>query len=393
MALPERMRFGIFLAPFHRYPDNPTLALERDLELIQWMDRLGYDEVWVGEHHSAGWETIASPELFLATAAERTRNIRLGTGVVSLPYHHPLMVANRMVLLDHLTRGRVNLGVGPGALYTDAVMLGIDTTKQRPRMEESLDLIVRLLRADGPITERGEWFTLIEGQLHLKPYQRPHFPIVVASAQSPAGMILAGKYGFGVLSFSAYQGVRGAVDLKAQWKIAEETAAEHGTTMRRDEWRLVVPVHLAESRKQAIDDIREGSRAFMEEYQGGVLGRHMPVDGPYEQVLDRMVESGSWLVGTPDDVIGRIRQLDDVSGGYGGLMFMAHEWANREATLRSYELFARHVMPHFQGSLASLGRSYDDAVAKADIIKEAGTRAIEAAHQAYEKQHAAPAGR
>ena len=126
MTLPERMKFGIFMAPFHWKGENPTLSLERDLEIIQWLDQLGYDEAWIGEHHSAGWEIIASPEVFIATAAERTRNIKLGTGVISLPYHHPMMVANRMVLLDHLTRGRAMLGVGPGALVTDAAMLGID---------------------------------------------------------------------------------------------------------------------------------------------------------------------------------------------------------------------------------------------------------------------------
>jgi limonene 1,2-monooxygenase len=243
---------------------------------------------------------------------------------------------------------------------------------------------VRLLRDDEPITYESEWFKLQEGRLHLKPYTRPHFPIVVASAQSPSGMVLAGKYGFGVLSFSAYQGVRGAVDLKSQWQIAEQTAAEHGTTMRREEWRLVVPVHVAESRQEAIEDVRQGSARFMKEYQGGVLGRHMPVDGPHEQIVDKMAETGSWLIGDPDDVAARLRWLDEVSGGYGGLMFFAHEWANREKTLKSYELFARYVMPHFQGSLESLGRSYDDAVEKAAVISAAGARAIEAAHQAYE---------
>ncbi|MFN8524743.1 MAG: LLM class flavin-dependent oxidoreductase [Chloroflexota bacterium] len=389
MAFPTRLTFGIFLAPFHRHPENPTLAIDRDLELIEWLDQLGYDEAWIGEHHSAGWETIASPELFIAGAVQRTRHIKLGTGVVSLPYHHPLMVANRMVMLDHMSRGRVMLGVGPGALYTDAVMLGMETTQQRPRMEESLDVIVRLLRDDGPITHRSDWFSIVEGRLHLKPYTRPHFPIVVASAQSPTGMVLAGKYGFDVLSFSAYQGVRGAVDLKAQWRIAEETAAEHGTTMRREGWRLVVPVHVAESRAEAIEDVRQGSARFMKEYQGGVLGRHMPVDGPYEKIVDKMADTGSWLVGDPDDVVARLRQLDEVSGGYGGLMIMAHEWANREKTLKSYELFARYVMPHFQDSLTSLGASYDDAVAKAEVIKAAGIRAIEAAHQKYADQRAA----
>src|SRR5262245_17316239 len=140
-----RMTFGIFLAPFHPLGENPTLALERDFQLIELLDQLGYDEAWIGEHHSAGWETIASPEVFIAAAAGRTRHIKLGTGVVSLPYHHPLMVANRMVLLDHITRGRAMLGVGPGALYTDALMLGIEPTKQRAMMAESLDAIMALL--------------------------------------------------------------------------------------------------------------------------------------------------------------------------------------------------------------------------------------------------------
>ena len=113
MGLPERMKFGIFMGPFHRVGENPTLALDRDLELVQWLDSLGYDEAWIGEHHSAGWETISSPEIFIGVAADRTKHIRLGTGVISIPYHHPFMVANRMVQLDHMTHGRVMLGVGP----------------------------------------------------------------------------------------------------------------------------------------------------------------------------------------------------------------------------------------------------------------------------------------
>jgi hypothetical protein len=109
----HRLRFGIFLAPFHKPGINPTLALQSDLELIQWLDRCGYDEAWFGEHHSAGTEISASPEILMAVAAERTRHIKLGSGVVSLSYHNPLWVAERIVLLDHLTRGRVMLGVGP----------------------------------------------------------------------------------------------------------------------------------------------------------------------------------------------------------------------------------------------------------------------------------------
>src|ERR1700722_18033680 len=165
-----RLKFGIFLAPFHPVGQNPPLALERDLQLIEHLDALGFDEAWFGEHHSAGYEIIASPEVFIAAAAQRTRHIRLGTGVSSLPYHHPFMLADRMVLLDHLTRGRVMLGVGPGALPSDAFMMGIDPADQRRMMEEGLGPILRLLHDDEPVTMKTDWFTLSGARLQLRPY-------------------------------------------------------------------------------------------------------------------------------------------------------------------------------------------------------------------------------
>ena len=135
-----KMKFGIFMAPFHAPGHNPTLSLEYDLQLIEHLDKLDFDEAWIGEHHSAGSEIIASPEIFIMAAAARTKRIKLGTGVVSLPYHNPLWVAERMVLLDHLTRGRVMLGVGPGALPTDAAMLGLQPSQMRPLLEEYLEV-------------------------------------------------------------------------------------------------------------------------------------------------------------------------------------------------------------------------------------------------------------
>jgi limonene 1,2-monooxygenase len=385
MTLPERMKFGIFLAPFHRFYENPTLALERDLELIEWLDTLGYDEAWIGEHHSAGWETIASPEVFIGVAAERTRHIKLGTGVVSLPYHHPLMVANRMVLLDHLTRGRVMLGVGPGALLSDAQMLGIDPTRQREMMAESLGIILRLLTEREPITYTSDWFQLHEATLHLRPYTRPHLPIAVASVQSPAGVTLAGKHGLAVLSLSSFLGVRGAVDPRAQWEIAERTAAEHGKTMDRGEWRIVTPLHLAESRKEAIDDIREWGRHFVVEYWEETLGNPRTVPGGPDVLIDQLAEEGSWIVGTPDDCIAAIRRLDEVTGGFGGLLIRAHEFTGREKVDRSYELLARYVMPRFQGSVDSLEDSYTRIRSRLAQTREIGTAVIERAHRAHEQ--------
>ena len=378
-----RMKFGIFLAPFHRLGENPTLAIERDFKLIELLDELGYDEAWIGEHHSAGWETIASPEVFISAAAMRTRHIKLGTGVVSLPYHHPLMVANRMVLLDHITRGRAMLGVGPGALYSDALMLGIEPTRQREMMAESLDAIVALLTSDEPVTRRTDWFQLVDARLQLKSYSQPHLPIVVASVQSPAGVELAGRYGVGVITVGTHVGVRGPVDLRKQWQIAEETAAAHGKTMNRAEWRLSMPIHLSDSRKQALADVREVGGQYWVEYMQKITG-FQPPPGPTDPIIEQMVEGGSAIVGTPDDLIAAIRNYQETTGGFGGVLGRMHEWATWEKTRYSYELLARYVMPHFQGSLRGLEASYGAAAAQIDRVKTASRAAIERAHQSYE---------
>ncbi len=345
------LKFGIFLAPFHRVGENPTLALARDMELIEWLDWLGYDEAWIGEHHSAGWELIASPELVIAAAAERTKHIKLGSGVTSLPYHHPLLVAQRFVQLDHMTRGRAMLGCGPGALTSDAHMLGIEAVTQRPRMMEALDAITRLLACAEPVTMKTDWFELREARLHLAPYSDPLFEIAVASTITPVGMIAAGTFGLGVLSIGA--GLPGGPDaLAEQWAIAEEAAAKAGRTVDRRRWRLVVNAHLAEDDEQALREVRAGERVETVTYFEETLGRP---PGRSDDPLRQGVKMGTTLVGSPETVIKGIERLIEHSkGGIGGVLFRAHEWANREQTLRSYELFARYVMPRFQASLDTI---------------------------------------
>ena len=244
---PERMKFGIFLAPFHRVGENLTLGLQRNLRLIEHLDELGFDEAWIGEHHSAARETIADPAVFIAAAAERTRRIRLGTGVLSLPYHHPLMVADRMLLLDHLTQGRAMLGVGPGALTSDAYMMGIDPTEQRRMMHESIEAILGLLRGDEPVTMETDWFTLREARLQMPNFTKPHLPVSVTTTFTPSGATAAGRHGIGLLS------VAGADNegFARTWGWAEEAAAESGAPIDRANWQVVLPIHLAPTREQA----------------------------------------------------------------------------------------------------------------------------------------------
>ena len=382
------LRFGIFVAPFHPVGQNPTLALERDLELIVRLDELGYDEAWVGEHHSAGYEIIASPEVFIAIAAERTRHLRLGTGVSSLPYHHPLMLADRMVLLDHLTRGRVMMGCGPGALPSDAYMMGIDPMQQRRMMEEALEAILALLADDGPVTRKTDWFTLESARLQLRPYSKHGIEVAVAAQVSPAGPRAAGRFGLPLLSLGAT--TTGGFDvLASHWQVMEERADEFSTTVDRRDWRLVGPMHLAPTEEQARAEVAYGLTDWIDYFQRVAAPPIAPGVGDGRDPVDAMNETGLAVIGTPDMAVSQIQRLVDQSGGFGTYLFMAHEWADREATLRSYELFAKEVMPLFQGSTATLVRSRDWAAAgRETFIGGAVAAVMQSVQQHYAEREA-----
>ncbi|HYM02601.1 MAG TPA: LLM class flavin-dependent oxidoreductase [Stellaceae bacterium] len=338
------LRGGVFLAPFHPTDEDPTLAIRRDLELVEWLDKLGFEEAWIGEHHSAGFEIISSPELFIAAAAERTKRIRLGTGVVSLPYHNPLMVANRMIQLDHMTMGRVMFGVGPGLLASDAMMLGIEPIKQRDRMIESLDVILRLMKGE-TVTEQTEWYTLKDAKVHLLPYTRPHPEMAVASTVTPSGGRAAGKYGISMLCVAATQ-ADGFDVLGTNWRVANEIAAEHGRKMDPAVLRLVGPMHIAETREEARENAKFGFYKWFDYFQRINPARFAAL--PKGDPLDLLIAGGGIVVGTPEDAINQIDRLYAKQGAFGCFLQMAHNWANWEATKKSYELYARHVVPHFR---------------------------------------------
>lgn len=340
----RKMRFGAFIAPFHPLNENPTLALERDIELIQHMDKLGYDEAWIGEHHSAGYELIASPEVFIATVAERTKHIKLGTGVSSLPYHHPLMLADRINQLDHITRGRVMFGVGPGALPSDAFMMGIEVAKQRDMMDEALDAIVPLLRGE-IVNMKTDWFTLNNARLQMTPYSRPSVDIAVASQVSPTGANAAGRHGVGLLSIGATS-AGGFNALATNWAICEDNAKDNGQTVDRNNWRLVGPVHIAETREKARENVRFGLEKWLYYFREVAALPLAPTDG--SDPVDALIASGMAVVGTPDDAIAQITRLQEQSGGFGAFLQMAHNWADFENTKKSYEMMARYVHPKFQ---------------------------------------------
>lgn len=379
---PDRLGFGIFLAPFHPLHEDPTAALDRDMQLVEHLDQLGYDEAWIGEHHSGGFEIIASPEVFIAAAGERTRHIRLGTGVSSLPYHHPFINADRMVQLDHMTRGRAMFGVGPGALSGDAFQMGIDPADQRRRMNEALDAIMALFSGER-VTMKTDWFELRGARLQLESYTRPHIEMAVACARSPVGAEAAGKHGIGMLSIGGTSDE--ALKVHANnWRVCEESAANHGQSVDRQNWRLVSLMHVAETREQARENVKHGLELWAKYFREVATFPIVPagIDSAYEYLLENKMA----CIGTPDDAIEYIENLLEGAGGFGHFLELAHNWADFAQTKRHYELMARYVRPHFQHTLEKRKTSYDYSFDNRDVFVGASSKAVQAEIDRYQAQ-------
>jgi limonene 1,2-monooxygenase len=360
-----KLRFGYFIAPFHRAGTNPTLALQGDLDFIEHIDGLGFDEVWLGEHHSAGSEIISSPEIFIAAAAQRAKRIRLGTGVISLAYHNPLWVADRLMLLDHLTHGRVIAGVGPGSLPTDSAMIGLNATDTRELLETNLDIVVRLLAGD-TVTAETVTHKLFDARLQLAPYSEGGIPLAVAAVASPTGARLAGKYGIGLLSIGATLTIQGFDALAYHWGVAEKRAAAFGTQVNRKNWTLVGPFHIAETDEQARADVKFGIEPWFRYFQRVAAFPQMTMQGDrLDEMIDIINNAGAGVIGTPERARAQVQRLWEQSGGFGCMLQMGHEWANPSTTKRSAELFAAEVMPHFQGQ----AQPTLDAAARASAVR------------------------
>ena len=351
-----QLRFGTFIPPIHPVDENPTLCIERDMQTVEHLDALGYDEAWIGEHHSAGTELIASPELVLAVLGDRTKRIRLGTGVSSLPYHHPLILADRMMQLHHMTRGRAMLGAGPGALVSDAKALGITPERQRDMMDEALDVMIRLFNGE-TVTRKTDWFELNEARLQMRPYANEPIQIATASVFTPSGARSAGRFGTGLMAMggTSPEGIAAAT---RNWEIATETAAANGHPMERRDWRLVGLVHIAETREQAFANVRYGIDEWIQYFEDVATHPMVPPEGKGDPA-EHLVSVGRAVIGDPNDAIRQIETLQEATGGFGCYLLVDHNWARFEDKLKSYELFARHVMPHFQAHNIQRRQSYD----------------------------------
>ena len=342
------MKFSLFMMPCHHPDENPTLAFQRDIELIHLVEKLGFDEAYIGEHHTGGWETMPAPEMALAMAAANAKRIRLGTSVFSAPFHHPFYLAERMCFLDHLTHGRAILGVGPCSLVTDKMLFNMENEKLYPMLHEAIDVIVRLLESDEPISHHGEFWQFDDMRLQLKSYQQPRLPLALPSASTPANLELIGKHDMIWMSPAG----KTRIQPEDNWKHVVKGAQAAGREANRDNWRIATYMHIAETADQAWDEVRTGIMREAEYFSAiGLRGHYQQHEGQAfaDFTPESCAEMRDWVIGTPDDAIKWIEQKMAVTGGFGGLMLTAHEWCDFQKIGRSMEMFARYVMPRFTG--------------------------------------------
>lgn len=312
--------------------------LDQDLELISHLDDLGYAEAWVGEHHSTGWENIAAPEAFIAAAAERTENIRLGTGVIQAGLHHPLVALDRAIFLDHLTKGRSAFGIGVGGgLPSDLEVFGLSPAQAGKRLGESISAMERLLYDQGPVSMNTDWFELRDAVLQLRPFTEPHMPIAMATS-NPENIETLGRLGGYVLT--------GPIPERVEMihESLELGAAKVGREASRGQIMLSYAMHLAPTREEAVQSFRKGAITEQYDFNVAVNGRPRP-EGDPDAWYDTFV--GRNLIGSPEDAVAKVEEIVEVSGGVGGILFTSRDWAGRQAALESWKLFADEVAPRF----------------------------------------------
>ena len=350
------MRFGLFLMPEPFPWANWTLSYDLKLDEIALADHLGYDEVWVGEHHTGAYENIPAPDIFLAKASALTQRIGLGTGTINLPYHDPFMVAERMAFLDHLTHGRLIYGFGGGGLVSDRRFFQVEAAEGGQRLRESLDIIEALFASTDYVNYDGKFWTVDHKRIQVRPYQE-HPQFAIAGMSGVHNFELCGDRGYAALSIyftpahiEANPGMPDLVSQGAALARAAERAGRDPGAARRS-WRICREVYVSDSKNAAMAEIRE-SLAQSYDYLFKIgLAPLMKRDAAMpdaEVTFDWMVENIPWIIGSPKECTEQIRELNEAVGGFGALLFNSREWVTTDRWNRSLELFARFVAPQFR---------------------------------------------
>lgn len=353
------MELGYFSMPSHPPERDLKEGWEFDLQVIRWLDELGYKEAWIGEHHTAPWEPHPAPDLLVSAGFRETKNIRLGPGGFLLPYHHPAELANRIALLDHISDGRLNFGVAASGLPSDWAMFNVDGMggQNRAMTREALDIIMKIWSSDEPFEYAGYYWTVrapeeMYGFLrpHLKPVQAPHPPIGVAGLSKGSDTLkLAGEKGYLPMSLNLNPAY-----VKSHWESVEIGAEVGQRTPNRNDWRLVREVFVADTDEEAW-------KLSVESNMGRMMGEYfLPLlenfgffeylkhdqDVADSDVTPAYCAKHNWIIGSPDTVAEKIAKIYDDVGGFGQLLVFGFDYVdNPKAWQRSLELLSKEVLP------------------------------------------------
>jgi alkanesulfonate monooxygenase SsuD/methylene tetrahydromethanopterin reductase-like flavin-dependent oxidoreductase (luciferase family) len=355
------MKLGVFMMPSHPPERDFYTGHNWDLEHLAFIDKLGFDEAWIGEHFTAPWEPHPAPDLLIAQALLKTQRIKLAPGAHLLPYHHPAELAHRVAFLDHMAQGRFMLGVGSSGLPSDWKLFNVDgiAGEHRRMTRESLDIMMKLWESNEPFEYRGEFWSVnrIDTMLdtlkfHVKPYQKPHPPIGIAGASPNSDTLkIAGELGFMPMSLNISPSY-----LATHWQAVCAGAEKAGRTPRRSDWRVVKEVYIAETDQEARDKAVNGmiGRAYREyllplfaSFNFTAFYKHHP-DVPDSDITPDYLADHCWLVGSPKTVIKKLQQTYEDAGGFGGLLVLVFDHLDdHEGWQNSQRLLVEEVMPHF----------------------------------------------
>jgi len=347
------MKFGHFCLPtfFADVDGDPGLLMRRWLALLSESEALGFDSLWANEHHFDPYGgIIPSPPTILAALSQRTKHVRLGTSIVVLPLHNPIEVAEQLAMVDLMSEGRVEFGIGRGFVEFDYDRLGVSREDSQARMREQLEVILKAW-AGAPFTHKGRFYSYENVEVWPRPEQRPHPPVWLSCSQTPSSFEWAGKMGYSVLTV-AYRSVE---NLVANNRIYRAAWAEAGHPAGK--WRVATHYHcvLSENKREARDIAREAWRRYTlatthtldriradQNYLNDPSRRQVGQD---LLDIDRMIEELRVIACTPDEAVQLLERAQDAMGFtqcdctffFGGI---THEQAQR-----SLRLFASDVMP------------------------------------------------
>jgi alkanesulfonate monooxygenase SsuD/methylene tetrahydromethanopterin reductase-like flavin-dependent oxidoreductase (luciferase family) len=353
------MELGFFAMPSHPPERGLKAGHDWDLQVLRWLDELGYKEAWIGEHHTAPWEPHPSPDLLIAQALLQTKQIRLGPGGFLLPYHHPAELANRIAMLDHLSGGRLNFGVAASGLPSDWQMFHVDGMSgvNRDMTREALDIILRLWSSEDHFDHEGKFWSVSKPETmfgflkpHIRPLQLPHPPIGVAGLSKNSDTLkLAGERGYLPMSLNLNPSY-----VASHWQAVEAGAARTGRTPHRGEWRMVREVFVADTDEEAWRLSVGGMMGrMMREYFLPLLGnfgfkeflKHDP-DVADSDVTPEYCARHNWLIGSPRTVAEKLERVYDEVGGFGQLLVFGFDYSeNPGAWHNSLRLLAQEVLP------------------------------------------------